>query len=369
MLAPLKTGQQKGETKCGVECADTNKGKDHCGNCETRCMGDAECRAGKCVQPAAAKAAADEEPATVRGQVKADERTPETAAAVEVASATKAAAVEPAPAAKAADGDAVGVDDKEEERKCPTDAPDWCAGSCADTVTSKYHCGGCYRPCFGTKTCVHGACTSPAPSSKLSLHSWLSVFLSWCKSWSHLSGCPPGQKRCPGSQNCIPNGDCCPGDSSCNPPGQKKCNGKCIPIADCCKDEECEGGKTCSDGQCACGDGDRQCGNACIPNERCCSDDDCGGGKICDPSTKKCRCPKGHGKCGETCIPRDRCCKDSDCDEGQACSPAGKCKPRCKQGKRITASGVLTVASSRIRRGPLPLGTASPAAVAAAPPG
>ena len=38
--------------------------------------------------------------------------------------------------------------------------------------------------------------------------------------------------------------------------GQKKCNGKCIPIADCCKDEECEGGKTCSDGQCACGDGE-----------------------------------------------------------------------------------------------------------------
>ena len=99
------------------------------GNCETRCMGDAECRAGKCVQPAAAKAAADEEPATVRGQVKADERTPETAAAVEVASATKAAAVEPAPAAKAADGDAVGVDDKEEERKCPTDGERCCSSS------------------------------------------------------------------------------------------------------------------------------------------------------------------------------------------------------------------------------------------------
>ena len=63
------------------------------------------------------------------------------------------------------------------------------------------------------------------------------------------------------------------------------------------------------------------CGNECIPIANCCTNTDCSGGKTCQQGT--CDCPVDTPKlCDETCIPATNCC--GDCPEGMTCED-GEC--------------------------------------------
>jgi hypothetical protein len=81
------------------------------------------------------------------------------------------------------------------------------------------------------------------------------------------------------------------------PRGKKKCQRKCIPKNDCCKNAECGVNEKCANGACVtC----KPQGTACIDDAECCTD-------ICDKYTNKCQQVRVSCAAGEPC-PNGRCC-------------------------------------------------------------
>jgi hypothetical protein len=81
----------------------------------------------------------------------------------------------------------------------------------------------------------------------------------------------------------------------------KKCNGKCIPVANCCVDGDCDPGQLCQNGTCL------------LQEVACQNDGDCGVNEVCQNGT---------------CVPDPGqfCQGNGDCDSGEACF-AGTCVP------------------------------------------
>lgn len=99
---------------------------------------------------------------------------------------------------------------------------------------------------------------------------------------------------------CGENEICKLGDCVCTE-GYKNCNDICISVKDCCSDNDCSTGKVClsggcvdacvtiscnenevcEQGECICKEGYKSCNKVCIPMENCCSNDDCFGERIC----------------------------------------------------------------------------------------
>lgn len=82
----------------------------------------------------------------------------------------------------------------------------------------------------------------------------------------------PRVPQCPGNQ--IPCGDGC-----CCPSGTEECGSACCPtnLAQCCDGACCYG--TCFEGGLCCAPGQRACNGYCIPADGCCADSECAAGR------------------------------------------------------------------------------------------
>jgi hypothetical protein len=130
--------------------------------------------------------------------------------------------------------------------------------------------------------------------------------------------------------------------------GTRKCNGKCIPAADCCVDGDCAPGQNCDGGQCVgvvaeCqNDGDCDAGEAClngtcVPGNGACQDaGDCAANESCIAG--QCRCVFPEKPCGDVCCASDEACVNGQCVVGQGTCAAGQ---SICNGNDITCNGAV----------------------------
>lgn len=101
--------------------------------------------------------------------------------------------------------------------------------------------------------------------------------------------------------------------------------------ADPCETITCEENEICKGGKCECQG--KQCDDKCIPNAECCTDEDCEG--LCEnykcvmPKCRvneilengECECAEGYVYCEpqEKCIKKNDCCYHTDCPRGDRC--------------------------------------------------
>ena len=195
-----------------------------------------------------------------------------------------------------------------------------CAGDCVDTRTDPAHCGGCARDCVNG-TCQNGACDCTIAGALCEVNG------DCC---SGICEAPPGQRlRCAASP--------CPR-------GEKLCNQRCIPLANCCASGECDGGKTCQNGACACPADKHDCGDGTCRD--CCTNAHCTAGRTCQGGI--CACPAGRAFCDGACVDTGtdpahcgdcgRDCANSDCQGGHCLGCAAATLPCSTDGECCSGS-------------------------------
>jgi hypothetical protein len=136
-------------------------------------------------------------------------------------------------------------------------------------------------------------------------------------------------------------------------PGRKRCNGRCIPEKDCCRDLDCAKGATCRNGDCKCpgkhgkvcrnkcvnlakdGDNCGECGNACITGQcvngacKCAEAAHCPGDCLC--ATRVDGEFPNNGACQSGVRENDTCNEDRDCPFRSFCRLVGnECAKPCR---------------------------------------
>jgi hypothetical protein len=117
--------------------------------------------------------------------------------------------------------------------------------------------------------------------------------------------------------------------------GTRKCNGKCIPVDNCCIDGDCAATEKCVGGECVVkrvecqNDDDCDAGEVC--QNRVCVDDgnqaecqdagDCAANESCIGG--ECRCIFPEKPCGDVCCASDEACVNGQCVVGQGTCAAG----------------------------------------------
>jgi hypothetical protein len=126
--------------------------------------------------------------------------------------------------------------------------------------------------------------------------------------------CPPCKKRKKGKCKKKPDGSNCPGGicrrGVCQPgdlcPGQRLCDGECIPATQCCTKADCPAGSLCCNGVCS---GSKlEAGQNCFLSEDCCSN-------YCQRSMNF-----NDVRCAATCR-GGLCSQESHCCRGEPCLP------------------------------------------------
>lgn len=206
------------------------------------------------------------------------------------------------------------VDFEETPEPCERDV---CSGKCVDVRSDRENCGACGVACFSNQTCNAGQCECSAGVA--------------CS-----NGCSNLQSD---DLNCGACGSACP--TGCK-------NGTCDCLTAYCSDQcvdlqadaqncgtcghECAAAFVCGSGQCTCADpGQKPCNGKCVPVDDTTTDCDCGpdsdGDGVCDETDP---CPldapddsDGDGKCNST----DPCPEDApdDSDGDGKCNGTDPC--------------------------------------------
>jgi hypothetical protein len=158
------------------------------------------------------------------------------------------------------------------------------AGACACPAASKLCDATCIpsascctnTDCTGGQTCQSGTCACPQGQT---LCNGTCQATSGCCTNSDCGtggqctggtcGCQTGYRLC--GTSCIPSGDCCSA-GDCMTSTTNTCSGG---TCTCNGSIACAGGQECTAAGCACPGGDKLCGSACIPVANCCTDNDC----------------------------------------------------------------------------------------------
>lgn len=119
---------------------------------------------------------------------------------------------------------------------------------------------------------------------------------------------------------------------------------------DLCEGVECDAGKSCVNGACACPSDKKACGEECIAKEACCTDAECDGrcydnecvSDSCDYGkvfqNGKCVCADGFKECKdqEKCIPENSCCNLLGCRSFEDCVPTSFATRICMKNEEKT---------------------------------
>ena len=184
-----------------------------------------------------------------------------------------------------------------EQRCCGYDTP---GAYCADECCSDAECPGC-EICNGAGICEETECCGDSDCASV------------------CGECVEG--------TCVPRCDtreiCCSSRNECLNPGQ------------CCSDDECPCGGSCSEGTCypqpPCPEGQECCADECVPLGQC--------SQLCLPEGDTCdgqqlECCVGLQCCGvnggSTC---QECCANSDCDDPCEICVEGECVGACSQSQ------------------------------------
>lgn len=329
--APTDDGCAAPRMYCGSDCFDVQTSAAHCGMCFAACADKETCVAGKCVAPCPA------------GHTRCG------SACVNTAS-------DPAHCG-ACDKACAGMENCNAGTcSLSCDFPNKaCGGKCVNIQFDANHCGDCDKVCpsgaKGTGNCTSGSCVLTCESGFGNCDDNASngCEVNLASTDAHCGGC---FKACSATETCLA--------SKCEcKTGTARCGAACVDLTSsdtncgvCGK--TCAATETCASSTCECKSGLSRCGTACVDTKTDAANcgmcgTACGAGNTC--SDGKC-CPTGQLNCGGTCVDPTRdpahcgMCSAA-CSGGTPYCVASACAATCGAGTVPCSGACVDTATDR----------------------
>lgn len=234
----------------------------------------------------------------------------------------------------------------QDDKNCPSQAPDVCNNQCVQLKTDPLHCGQCNHACFVSQRCEQGICVCPL-SQQLCTDQCANLASDTQHCGTCGRACPSGQSCCAGQcvdvsrslQHCGACDRACQGETCERGQCLPRCSSPLVRCGERCVDTRidmahcgacgtvCPQNTPCLQGKCGCSQSERLCQGLCFdvlshPLHCGACGVVCLRGQLCVQGT--CSCPVGKALCQSECIDLQQ--HTNHCGAcGQACSPGLLC--------------------------------------------